>query len=157
MNMKKILSAIITIGLLASCASMNLPEQLDSFVDKAEINSEKQDDYNWEQSIEDFQALVDAYNTSDKKYTEEEKQIAARAIGRYHALLIKEGIGKSTDLIKNIGKIIPEYIDGLATELGKGAESIKQTFESMIDTSAIESSIEKLGSALESIFGPLED
>lgn len=153
---KYFIISLLSLG-LCSCASMSLPEKLDNFVDRAEIASENQtNDYDWQKSQEDFQILLDQFNSSDKKkYSQEEEQMAAKAIGRYHALLIKEGLEKSTDLLQNLGKIIPEYIDGLATELGK-SEGIIRSLEQLIDTSAMQSSIEKLGTALENLFGTPE-
>lgn len=148
--------AIIFLSVLAicSCAAQNLPEKLDSFVDKAELNSDKYSSQDWEKSQEDFQILLDQFNASDKsQYTDAEKQMAARAMGRYHALLIKEGLEKTEDIIGSIGKILPEYINGLATELGNGTENLLKTLESLVDTAALDSTFKKLDKVLEGLFG----
>lgn len=149
--------AAASIILATSCVSSSLPEKMDSFVDKAELNADSFTPEDWKKSAVEFQVLVDRYSNSDKQYSEAEKQMAARAMGRYHALLLKNGLDKTKNVIENLGKILPEYIDGFATELENNSEGFIQELESLIDTSRVEASLEKLGSALESLFGTSEE
>ena len=130
---------------------------MDSFVDKAELDSDGYSSEDWEKSTQDFQTLVDKYNNSEKQYSEAERQMAARAMGRYHALLLKNGLVKTGSVIEDLVKIIPEYIEGFADELVNNSEGFLQELESVLDSGRFESSFEKLGSALESVFGISEE
>lgn len=155
--MKKFLLSALAAVLVCSCSTGNLPQKMDAFVDNAELKGESYSDTDWQKSAEDFQILMDQFNTGDHQYTEAERQMAARAIGRYHALLIKNGIKKSGELLQGIGKILPEYLEGLATEFEQGAGELATSLESMVDTSAIESALDRIGNVLEEIFGVPEE
>ena len=47
--------------LMASCVSQSAPQKLDSFVDKAELNSSSYSQSDWEKSAVEYQKLVDDY------------------------------------------------------------------------------------------------
>lgn len=154
--MKNTLLILISLLIMSSCSMRNLPVAMDKFVDNAELKGEQYSDSDWEKSTNEFEELIAEYTNSDKEYTEAEKEMAARAMGRYHALLLKQGIAKSQEYIRSLGKIIPEYLDGFATEIGN-SEGLIKSLESLIDTTAIESSMEKLGSAIENLFGTIDE
>lgn len=61
-------------------------------MDKTELNASSYSQSDWEKSAIEYQKLVDDYMYSGKEYTDAEKEMAARAMGRYHALLVKNGI-----------------------------------------------------------------
>lgn len=155
--MKQIFTLILSIALLSACSTQNIPVAMDRFVDKAEQNGDKYSESDWEQSKEDFEKLIEDYTNSDRKYTQAEKEMAANAIGRYHALVLKQGFSKAQEYLQSLGKIIPEYLNGFATELENHSEGLIKSIESIIDTSSIESSLEKIGSALENLFGTSEE
>lgn len=139
---------------LCSCATTGLPQKMDSFVDEAELKSESYNAEDWQKSKDSFDALINQFNASDaSQYSDAEKEMAARAMGRYHALMLRQGVEKTEDILGSIGKILPEYLDGFATELENGVEGFADQLKSLVDTSALNSSLEKLGSALESMFG----
>jgi len=75
--------------------------------------------------------------------------MAARAMGRYHALLIKHGIEKSALYLEELGNILPSYFEGLS----KGFEESDIDFDKLFDDEKIEKSLESLSSAFEKIFG----
>lgn len=77
-----ILSIIISF-FTASCISQSEPQKLDSFVDKDELNYSSYSQSEWEQSAIEYQKPVDDYMYSGKEYTEAQKEMAARAMGRY--------------------------------------------------------------------------
>lgn len=153
--MKHTLLILISLLILSSCSMQNLPVAMDKFVDNAELKVEHYSDSDWEKSTNEFEKLIAEYTNSDKEYTEAEKEMAARAMGRYHALLLKQGMAKSQEYIRLLGKILPEYLDGFAAEIGN-SEGLIKSLKSLIDTTAFESSMEKLGSALENLFETIE-
>lgn len=143
---------------LCSCATTSLPQKMDSFVDEAELKSESYTAEDWQKSKDSFDALINQFNASDaSQYSDAEKEMAARAMGRYHALMLRQGVEKTEDILGSIGKILPEYLDGFATELENGVEGFADQLKSLVDTSALNSSFEKLGAALEGVFGAFGD
>lgn len=151
-NMKpvcSILFAAISAMIIASCASQSAPQALDAFVDKAELNSELYSPEDWERSELQYEKLIEQYANSGKSYTEAEKQMAARAMGRYHALLIKNGIEQSAEFLRELGNILPSYFEGITD----GLEDSKIDWDSIFDEEKIEESLDGLEQSLEKIFG----
>ena len=65
-----VLSAISLI--LGSC-SVSIPEKLDRFVDKAELNSSSYDANDWQKSLNQYAELVNELSSSGKQYSDAEK------------------------------------------------------------------------------------
>lgn len=146
--------AIATVtAMFTSCATASLPERLDSFVDKAELKSEKYDNDDWTKSMEQYEKLLDEYTNSKKEYTDAEKQMALRAMGRYHALLVKNGIKESANYLKELGKLLPSYLDGLVDGIGEDSEGFLNELEEAFDSEELKESLDNLGSALENLLG----
>ena len=91
---------VLTSALIAACSGSNIPQKLDSFVDNAELKSSNYDAEDWQKSMLQYEKLVEEYSNSDKEYTAAEKQMAVRAMGRYHSLLIKSGVEQSAAYLK---------------------------------------------------------
>lgn len=154
-SINKTFLVAITALVVSSCigAQRSPSQALDSFVDKTELNCKSYTPEEWEKSATQYEKLVEQYTNSNKQYTEAEKQMAARAMGRYHALLIKHGLEKSSSYLKELGNLLPSYLDGLSDEIGEGTSDIESTLEDIFDEEKIEKSLERLGSALEDLFG----
>lgn len=138
---------------VSSCGSSSEPQKLDSFVDKAELNASSYSQSDWEKSAIQYQKLVDDYMYSGKEYSDAEKEMAARAMGRYHALLLKSGIEKGASFLKEFGKMLPEYLDGLASGLDENADGVGSALENLFDEEKMEKSLDALESAFEKLFG----
>lgn len=148
---------VLAAAFIASCAVQTIPQQLDEFVEKAETKAEDYSTEDWKQSNEAYQQLLEQYLNSEQEYTDEEKQMAASAIGRYHALMLKNGVAKAGDYLKKLGAILPSYLDGFASGIDENAENIESFFNNLIDEEALESAVDKLDSALEKAFGSIEE
>lgn len=151
--LKGLFILIATSVSVMSCSMKSLPEQLDAFVDKAELNCSSYDNLDWEKSTSQYEEMVNAYMTSDKVYSDSEKEMAARAIGRYHALLIKNGIKESATFLKELGGILPSYLDGFASEVGDGQVNLDGIIDDVFNSEKLEESLDELGNALENLFG----
>lgn len=138
---------------LAECSNTKPPQKLDNFVDNTELKCESYDAADWQKSMKEYERLLGEYYSSEKRYSEAEKQMAARAMGRYHALLIKYGIKQSTEYLKELGSIIPSYLEGLKEEIEQNSEEITGTFEGLFDEKEIEKAAEGLEKALNDLFG----
>ena len=114
-SIKLLLCAMAAGTMLASCAVQTVPQKLDEFVDDAESNAGEYSAEDWAQSNETYGLLLDEYLNSGEEYTEEEKQLAAEAMGRYHALIIRNGVNLAGEYLQRLGDILPSYLDGLAS------------------------------------------
>lgn len=139
--------------LLATCSSSNIPQKLDSFVDNAELKSNDYDAEDWQNSMLQYEELVEELSNSGKEYSNAEKQMAARAMGRYHSLLIKNGIEQSAAYLKELESILPSYLEGLIDGLGENSEEFGKTLEGISNSEELEKAFDGLGNRLEELFG----
>ncbi len=143
--------------LLATCSSSNIPQKLDSFVDNAELKSNDYDAEDWQNSMLQYEELVEELSNSGKEYSNAEKQMAARAMGRYHSLLIKNGIEQSAAYLKELESILPSYLEGLIDGLGENSEEFGKTLEGISNSEELEKAFDGLGNRLEELFGEIEE
>ena len=143
--------------LMATCSSSNIPQKLDSFVDNAELKSNDYDAEDWQKSMLQYEELVEEFSNSGKEYSNAEKQMAARAMGRYHSLLIKNGIEQSAAYLKELESILPSYLEGLVDGLGENSEELGKTLEGICNSEELEKAFEGLGNRLEELFGGIEE
>ncbi len=143
--------------LLATCSSSNIPQKLDSFVDNAELKSNDYDAEDWQNSMLQYEELVEEFSNSGKEYSNAEKQMAARAMGRYHSLLIKNGIEQSAAYLKELESILPSYLEGLVDGLGENSEEFGKTMEGISNSEELEKAFDGLGNRLEELFGGIEE
>lgn len=143
--------------LLATCSSSNIPQKLDSFVDNAELKSNDYDAEAWQNSMLQYEELVEKFSNSGKEYSNAEKQMAARAMGRYHSLLIKNGIEQSAAYLKELESILPSYLEGLVDGLGENSEEFGKTMEGISNSEELEKAFDGLGNRLEELFGGIEE
>lgn len=143
--------------LLATCSNSNMPQKLDSFVDNAELKSNDYDAEDWQNSMLQYEELVEEFSNSGKEYSNAEKQMAARAMGRYHSLLIKNGIEQAAAYLKELESILPSYLEGLIDGLGENSEEFGKTLEGISNSEELEKAFDGLGNRLEELFGGIEE
>ena len=148
---------VLATALIAACSSSNIPQKLDSFVDNAELKSSDYDAEDWQKSMLQYEKLVDEYSNSGKECTDAEKQMAVRAMGRYHSLLIKKGVEQSAAYLKELESILPSYLEGLVDGLGENSEELGKTLEGIFNSEELEKAFEGLGNKLEEIFEGIEE
>ena len=142
---------------LAACGgSTRLPVQMDSFVRNAELKSSSYDAQDWQLSMRRYEVLVKAYSSSKERYSESEKRLAANAMGRYHALLIKNGVEVSAAYVRELKEIVPSYLEGLVDGLDEYSEDIKRSLEGLLDVEELEQRMRILEDRLDDLFGDLE-
>ncbi len=157
MNFIRCTIIFLTIAFIAACSSSSIPQKLDSFVDNAELESRDYDVEDWQESKLQYEKLVEEYCNSGKEYTDAEKQMAANAMGRYHSLLIKNGIEQSATFLKELEAILPSYMEGLIEGLGENSEEIGKTMGGILNSEEMEKAFEGLGNKLDEIFGGVEE
>lgn len=157
MKVFRVISIAFMLVLACSCGSTNIPQKLDSFVDKAELNCENYAPDDWQRSLLQYEQLVEELSSSGDEYTEAEKQMAARAMGRYHSLLIKYGVEQSAAYLKELEAILPSYLEGLVEGLGENSEELGKSLEGLFNSEEMEKAFEGIGNKLEEIFGGLDE
>lgn len=139
---------------IVSCASgKSIPQKLDAFVAEAETKSQDYSKDEWTKSKQDYEALLNQYIENNDKYTKEEKELAIKAMGRYHALILKNGIQQGTELLKKYASLLPSYLDGFASGLQGDTVNLEEAIKNAIDEEKLEKVMDNLGNVLESIFG----
>lgn len=156
MRLIRFINILLTSALLAACSSSNIPQKLDSFVDNAELKSSEYDAEDWQKSMNQYEKLVEEYSNTDKEYSESEKQMVAWAIGRYHFLLIKNGVEQSAAYLKELESILPSYLEGLVDGIGENSEELEKTLDGLFNSEELEKAVEGLGNKLEEIFGGID-
>lgn len=157
MRLTRFIPLFLALAMLAACSSSNIPQKLDSFVDNDELNSSDYDAEDWQKSMAQYERLVEEYSASGKEYSDAEKQMAARAMGRYHSLLIKNGVAQTAAYLKELESILPSYLEGLVDGLGENSEEMGKTLEGIFNSEEMEKAFEGLGNKLEEIFGSIEE
>lgn len=153
---RRIIIVLIT-AFIAACSSSSIPQKLDSFVDNTELKSSDYDAEDWQRSTLQYERLVEEYINSGKEYTDAEKQMAARAMGRYHSLLIKNGVEQSAAYLKELESILPSYLEGLVDGLGENSEELGKTLEDIFNSEELEKTFENIGNTLEQLFGEINE
>ncbi len=137
-------------------ANAGIPQKLDKFVAETEKNCADYTKQDWEKSRREYRALLDDYKNSKEEFSNQEKEQAVRAMGRYNALLIKNGIVKSSIGIQEISAMLPDFIKGLSEGLEANSEEINRSLKSLVDTAKLSGAVQSLGDALGKIFTPAE-
>lgn len=153
-QLKTILITALLATLMISCAT-TVPEKLDSFVDKTEKAGPDYSPEDWTDANSEYMSLIEEFIQNKDSYTDEEVKVALNAMGRYHAVLIKNGLTNAATFVKEITDKLPSYIDGMADGFENEISSLRSLIES-IDVGKIEKSFENLGSAIEEFISNID-
>ena len=157
MSKKIFIIAITAIAAVVfSCSNANTPEKLDAFVDETELSCDGYDADEWQRSMVRFKELVNEHDSSGKQYTEAEKQMAARAIGRYHSLLIKNGVELTAAYLEEMKAVLPSYLEGLMNGLDENSEEIEKSLEGIFNSEELEKAFSSFGEKMEEYFSGTE-
>lgn len=153
--MKRILVLIAFIGLMnLSLSARSIPEKLDRFVDDVELRCDRYTESDWEKATDEYHSLISKYYADRENFSDAEKMMAARAMGRFHALLIKNGINKGLSRLGDFTSTIPGYVQGFSDNV-EGFE-LGNAIKEFIDKIDIEKALNDFGKALDSLFRTTE-
>lgn len=157
--MRKLLFTLIAaIAILSGCSSVSVPDQICNLTAKVESKHQDYTSKDWEKTTQEYKNLINEFWNNYDKYTNEEKKAAITAIGKYHVILLKDGISDSAAALENAVKSVPGYIDGLSKTIEDNKAQISGTLEELLNAgSEIGKSLEELGSTLGNIFGGNKD
>lgn len=127
--MRRLVILTVIFMALAGCKTKNIPVAIDEFVSQTELNCDSYSAEDWKKSLAEFKRLTDEYASNENSYSEAEKKIVTEAVGRYHALLLKNG----AEYVKEMIGKFPDYINGLTNGLldifGDSQEDSGKSFE----------------------------
>lgn len=153
--MRKLIAIIALFALMSlTLSAKSIPEKLDRFVDEAELKCDKYTSSDWEKSTSEYRDLVRKYYASRDEFSDAEKMMAARAMGRYHALLLKRGVNTGISKLSDIGITMPEYIKGFSGNVE--GFNLNEALKDFFDKIDIEKALDDFGKTLEGIFGTPE-
>ena len=114
------------------CLSITVPQTLlplrfERFVDKVEKNADSFTKEEWQSASDQFDKLMADYEKSYDKLSDQDKERIDKAIGRYHALVVKSGINSViesfNEAVSDLSSTIKGIVKGIGSffeELGKG-------------------------------------
>ena len=112
-----------------SCTSL-LPTRIEKFVDKVEKNASSYTEADWEKVSDQFSNLMEQYEKTQDKLSQEDRSRIDKAIGRYHAIVLKSGINNVindfSNAVKGALKGVGGFFEGLggkSKEPGSGAKT----------------------------------
>ena len=111
------ISLSVAVLFAISCSSL-LPDQFEQFVDRVEKNAPTYDEDDWQKVSRQFSKLANQYEKVQKKLPKEDRKRIDKAIGRYHAIVLKSGI-----------KSIINSFDDAAIDIVNGIESFLNELE----------------------------
>ena len=125
--MKKLLMMIVAVLCMTACATWkNVPQRLDKLVDETEQTSSSYTTDDWETSKQRYQALISEYAEHEDDFTDEQKSLVMKDIGRYHALLATHSMSDAITFLRTMIRILPSYLQGIL-------EVIKENKDAFVD------------------------
>lgn len=109
----KLLSLIIALA-IASQISFRTPlsRKIEAYVDTVEADCSDWTKEQWKKSLQEYSVLLDQYKEESGRYSDEEKYMVNKAIGRYNGLLVKYGVEEAGAFLKKLGERVPPFVEG---------------------------------------------
>ena len=133
MSMKRLLLFLALLSVTACATWKNVPERLDKFVGKAEKTAPDYSNGEWEKSKQEYEALISEYSEHEDDYTDEQKALVMKDIGRYHSLLIVHSLSDAWTFLKKMVQILPSYWEGVKEIFKEFIEDKKQDISEIVN------------------------
>ncbi|MBQ8204956.1 MAG: hypothetical protein IJZ78_03960 [Alistipes sp.] len=95
-------------------------EDMDSFIDKVEAESDSYTESDWESADAEFVELSAKLEENYSDMTEEERDEVSKTLGRYYGLQTKRGIESAAKGVKEAFESIPSFIEGFSEAFSDG-------------------------------------
>lgn len=122
--MKTITKFIIAIAAITMLVSWKDPlsTRITEYVDQVEQNCSDWTKDDWNKSEEKYIELLEEYKQNYDSYSEEDRSIINKAIGKYNGIVVKKGIKGAGQKIKNFGKRLPSLMEGFVSAFDQNKE-----------------------------------
>jgi hypothetical protein len=111
-------SASIAIMMTSCNPADSKIKRMESQIDKSENGTTSLSDAEWEKLGKEIEALQSDLDNNRTKYTDEQIRSIGKLQGRYTVISIKRGAQKFKEKIKDAGKQIEGFIEGMKEEVG---------------------------------------
>ena len=158
---------ILSAGLFwTSCVASkaNIPQDIDDFVVKAQVNSANYTKEDWEKSVAEYEKLIEDYQKNQSSYSAEDKQRVANAMGRFHALLLENALEQSADSLKGMlqefadyTKMLPAFMDGFRDVCESDTLKLENIFSDIFASDPVKEILGNIGSLFGGIGGDVTD
>ena len=150
--MKHISLFAVALLLVTACATWrNVPDRLDDFVDKAEKTSSKYSPEDWKESKAKYEELINLYAEHEDQYTLEEKARVMKDIGRYHALLVVNGINEAAAYVETLKKILPSYLEGINEVIDENKGGVIDLIKGVLNPEGVDRAVRGFMDELEGL------
>lgn len=133
-TMKRFLLFLALLSVTACATWKNVPERLDKFVGEAEKTASDYSSNDWQDSKQQYEALINEYSEHEEEYTPEQRNLVMKDIGRYHALLIVHSLRDAWDFLKKMIQILPSYWEGVKEVFLQFIEEKKNDISDIVKT-----------------------
>ena len=141
--------SLLVVGALLSCSTWrSVPDKMDAFVGKAEVSASKYTAEEWAKSKEEYQALINEFSEHEDQYTDEEKARVMKDIGRYHALMVVNGINEAASYLETLKKILPEYINGINEVIYESKGDVSGIIKGVLNPEGLDQAVRGLKESL---------
>jgi len=117
---------------------------MDAFVGKAEVSAAKYTAEDWAESKAEYQALINEFSEHEDQYTDEEKARVMKDIGRYHALLVVNGINEAAAFVETLRKILPSYLDGIKEVVEENKGGVSDLIKGILNPEGVDQAVKGL-------------
>ena len=116
MKIFKLLSVLVLLLFSVACGDpvQRNVDKIDDYVARVETEAADYDAVDWERADIEFETLREQVYANYDSMTEEQRQAAMRAIGRYYGLVAKRGIDEFTKETKRVLDSVPSIIEGFS-------------------------------------------
>lgn len=136
---------IAAVLMMTACNTWkSVPDRMDRFVANAEEKSSTYSAEDWEKSKADYQALISEFSEHEDQYSSEEKVRVMKDIGRYHALLVVNGLNEAASYLNTLKQILPSYLDGIGEVVNENKEGVLGMIRDILSPSGIGESLKDL-------------
>ena len=136
---------LLILPCVVSCSTWRkVPDKMDAFVGKAEVSAAKYTAEDWAESKAEYQALINEFSEHEDQYTDEEKARVMKDIGRYHALLVVNGINEAAAFVETLRKILPSYLDGIKEVVEENKGGVSDLIKGILNPEGVDQAVKGL-------------
>lgn len=136
---------VLVLTALVSCSTWRkVPDKMDAFVGKAEVSAARYSAEDWAESKAEYQALINEFSEHEDQYTDEEKARVMKDIGRYHALLVVNGINEAAAFVETLRKILPSYLDGIKEVVEENKSGVSDLIKGILNPEGVDRAVKGL-------------
>lgn len=148
MKAYRFLTLLVMLTIISCSTWRKVPDKMDVFVGKAEASASKYTAEDWAKSKEEYQALINEFSEHEDQYTDEEKARVMKDIGRYHALLVVNGINEAASFVQTLKQILPEYLNGINEVINESKGGVSDLIRDILNPEGLGQAVQGLKESL---------